>query len=144
RRRGPRGRAGTHAGRRTPVGHHAGARPRDAAGRGPARRGRPARRAQEAAAGDAMKKLDVTVITGMAGSGKSVALHALEDSGTYCVDNLPPELLAGLLALEHAHHGHRVAVAMDVRSVSTLPQVPRQLEQLRKSGVSVRSLFLDA
>lgn len=91
-----------------------------------------------------MKKLDVTVITGMAGSGKSVALHALEDSGTYCVDNLPPELLADLLALEHAHHGHRVAVAMDVRSATALPLVPRQLEQLRKSGVSVRSLFLDA
>jgi len=89
-------------------------------------------------------QLEVIVITGMAGSGKSVALHALEDAGYYCVDNLPPELLSHLMALEHAHHGHRVAVAMDVRSATALPLVPRQLEHLRREGVVVRSLFLDA
>jgi len=88
--------------------------------------------------------LEVIVITGMSGSGKSVALHALEDAGYYCVDNLPPELLGSFLALEHAHHGHRVALAMDVRSATGLPLVPRQLAQLRSSGVAVRSLFLDA
>ena len=37
--------------------------------------------------------LEIVLITGMSGSGKSVALHALEDAGYYCVDNLPPELL---------------------------------------------------
>ncbi len=88
--------------------------------------------------------LEVIVITGMSGSGKSVALHALEDAGYYCVDNLPPELLGAFTALEHAHHGHRAAVAMDVRSATALPLVPRQLEQLRAAGVAVRSLFLDA
>lgn len=88
--------------------------------------------------------LEVVVITGMSGSGKSVALHALEDAGYYCVDNLPPELLASFVALEHAHHGHRVAVAMDVRSATALPLVPRQLDRLREQGVQVRSLFLDA
>lgn len=88
--------------------------------------------------------LDVVVITGMAGSGKSVALHALEDAGYYCVDNLPPELLASFVALEHANHDHRVAVAMDVRSATALPLVPQQLERLREQGVQVRSLFLDA
>ncbi len=88
--------------------------------------------------------LEVIVITGMSGSGKSVALHALEDAGYYCVDNLPPELLGAFTALEHAHHGHRAAVAMDVRSATGLPLVPRQLEQLRAGGVAVRSLFLDA
>ncbi|BCN37786.1 nucleotide-binding protein [Alicycliphilus denitrificans] len=88
--------------------------------------------------------LEVVVITGMSGSGKSVALHALEDAGYYCVDNLPPELLSSFVALEHAHHGHRVAVAMDVRSATALPLVPRQLDRLREQGVQVRSLFLDA
>ena len=41
---------------------------------------------------------ELVVITGMSGSGKSIALHALEDAGYYCVDNLPPELLEPLLA----------------------------------------------
>ncbi|GAB2727103.1 RNase adapter RapZ [Melaminivora jejuensis] len=88
--------------------------------------------------------LEITVITGMSGSGKSVALHALEDAGYYCVDNLPPELLGAFVALEHARHGHRAAVAMDVRSATALPLVPRELAQLRRQGVAVRSLFLDA
>ncbi|WP_367065947.1 RNase adapter RapZ [Oryzisolibacter sp. LB2S] len=88
--------------------------------------------------------LEVVVITGMSGSGKSVALHALEDAGYYCVDNLPPELLTSFVALEHAHHGQRVAVAMDVRSATALPLVPQQLQRLREQGVIVRSLFLDA
>jgi len=43
--------------------------------------------------------LEIVVITGMSGSGKSVALHALEDAGYYCVDNLPPELLPAFVAL---------------------------------------------
>lgn len=88
--------------------------------------------------------LEVVVITGMSGSGKSLALRALEDSGYYCVDNLPPELLASFVALEHAHHGQRVAVAMDVRSATALPLVPQQLRRLREEGLQVHSLFLDA
>ena len=88
--------------------------------------------------------LDIVLITGMSGSGKSVALKALEDAGYYCVDNLPPELLSPFVALEHKHHGHRLAIAMDVRSATSLPQVPVQLEQMRKQGVTVHSLFLDA
>ncbi|SFE30124.1 UPF0042 nucleotide-binding protein [Paracidovorax konjaci] len=88
--------------------------------------------------------LEIVLITGMAGSGKSVALHALEDAGYYCVDNLPPELLAAFVALEHQHHGNRVAIAIDVRSATALPLVPQQLRRLRADGVIVHSLFLDA
>ncbi|GKS74535.1 RNase adapter RapZ [Acidovorax sp. SUPP950] len=88
--------------------------------------------------------LEVVLITGMAGSGKSVALHALEDAGYYCVDNLPPELLAAFVALEHQHHGNRIAIAMDVRSATALPLVPQELKRLRGEGVVVHSLFLDA
>jgi len=87
---------------------------------------------------------ELIVLTGMSGSGKSVALHALEDAGCYCVDNLPPALLPALMALEHVHPMQRIAVAMDVRSATALPLVPRQLEQLRQQGLLVQSLFLDA
>ncbi len=88
--------------------------------------------------------LDLVLITGMSGSGKSVALHALEDAGYYCVDNLPPELLTPFIALQHEQEATRVAIAMDVRSGVSLPIVPQQLEALRQDGVSLRSLFLDA
>ncbi|MDR6886834.1 MULTISPECIES: RNase adapter RapZ [Variovorax] len=88
--------------------------------------------------------LDLVLITGMSGSGKSVALHALEDAGYYCVDNLPPELLGPFIALQQAQEAKRVAIAMDVRSGVSLPIVPQQLEALRNDGVSLRSLFLDA
>jgi len=88
--------------------------------------------------------MELVLITGMSGSGKSVALHALEDAGFYCVDNLPPELLLDFVALEKKHQASRIAIAMDVRSASSLPLVPKQLEQLRNDGVSIKSLFLDA
>ena len=88
--------------------------------------------------------LDMVLITGMSGSGKSVALHALEDAGYYCVDNLPPELLLPFVALEKQHGAAKVAVAMDVRSATSLPLVPQQLQQLRREGVAVQSVFLDA
>ncbi len=88
--------------------------------------------------------LEVVLITGMSGSGKSVALHALEDAGYYCVDNLPPELLAPFIALQQQRRAARVAIAMDVRSGVSLPLVPQQLGSLRQNGVSLRSLFLDA
>jgi UPF0042 nucleotide-binding protein len=89
--------------------------------------------------------LDLVLITGMSGSGKSVALHALEDAGYYCVDNLPPELLTAFIALQHEQQTPRVAIAMDVRSGVSLPIVPQQLEALRRDGgISLRSLFLDA
>ena len=88
--------------------------------------------------------LQIVLITGMSGSGKSVVLRALEDAGFFCVDNLPPELLQPFVALEKAHKASRVAIAMDVRTATSLPLVPEQLAALRKQGVMIRSLFLDA
>jgi RNase adapter protein RapZ len=88
--------------------------------------------------------LDLVLITGMSGSGKSVALRALEDAGYYCVDNLPPELLLPFVQLEQANDGKHVAIAMDVRSATSLPLVPTQLRELHARGIGLRSLFLDS
>lgn len=88
--------------------------------------------------------LALVLITGMSGSGKSVALHALEDAGYYCVDNLPPELLMPFIALQQTQGATHVAIAMDVRSGVSLPIVPQQLETLKREGVALRSLFLDS
>lgn len=88
--------------------------------------------------------MEIILITGMSGSGKSVALHALEDSGYYCVDNLPPELLSSFVALKRPHNAPKLAIAMDVRSATSLPLVPQQLKELQAQGVTIQSLFLDA
>jgi len=88
--------------------------------------------------------LELILITGMSGSGKSVALNALEDAGYYCVDNLPPELLLPFITLQQERLVTRVAVAMDVRSAASLPQVPARMRALAKLGVKIKSLFLDS
>jgi RNase adapter protein RapZ len=88
--------------------------------------------------------MEIVLITGMSGSGKSVALNALEDDGFYCVDNLPPELLLQFVDLERKHNALRLAIAMDVRSAASLPLVPQQLSLLREEGVLVKLLFLDS
>jgi len=90
--------------------------------------------------------LDLVLVTGISGSGKSVALHALEDAGYFCVDNLPPELLRDFIAVERQREGgsRRVAVAVDVRSAGSLPNLLPLIEGLRQEGVAVRPYFLDA
>ena len=90
------------------------------------------------------QNLQVVLITGMSGSGKSVALHALEDAGFFCVDNLPPELLVPFVALERQHQALRVAIAIDVRTATSLPLLPEQFAVLQAQGLQVKSLFLDA
>ena len=88
--------------------------------------------------------MNIVIITGMSGSGKSVALHALEDIGYFCVDNLPPELLQDFVALEHKQQASHVAIATDARSGASLQRVTEQLQALRAQGHSVRAIFLDA
>ena len=93
-----------------------------------------------------MKKIrqELVLITGMSGSGKSVALHALEDAGYLCVDNLPPELLRSFVQLEQKRKEKRIAIAMDVRSAASLPLLPQELDLVRQKDVDVRMLFLEA
>lgn len=84
------------------------------------------------------------VISGLAGSGKSIALTVLEDSGYYCVDNLPASLLREVtLYLKESGH-QRTAVSIDARSRETLPLLPQQLADLKRQGMDVHLLFLEA
>ncbi len=87
---------------------------------------------------------EVILITGISGSGKSVALHALEDAGYFCVDNLPPELLRDFIHLEYERFTRSVAVAVDVRTASSLPGLVPLIDQLRGEGIRIHPLFLDA
>jgi len=84
------------------------------------------------------------LISGLSGSGKSVALKVLEDSGYYCVDNLPANLLAALVEhLQHAGYSN-IAVSIDVRSANSVQRLPPLLQQIKQQGVDVHVLFLDA
>jgi len=87
---------------------------------------------------------EVILVTGISGSGKSVALHALEDAGYFCVDNLPPELLRDYIRLEHERYTYRVAAAVDVRTAASLPHLVPLIDTLKKEGVRIRPIFLDA
>ncbi|TAN10390.1 MAG: RNase adapter RapZ [Burkholderiaceae bacterium] len=89
-------------------------------------------------------KTELVVITGMSGSGKSVALHALEDLGYYCVDNLPPELLKPFISLKEGTDADRLAISMDVRSTHSLAQLPLLLHSLGDGGIDLHMIFLDA
>ncbi len=86
----------------------------------------------------------IVLVTGLSGSGKSVAIRVLEDAGYYCVDNLPPQFLLELASyLDRTGH-HDVAVSVDARSEATLVDVPMMISTLRASGHDVRVLFLTA
>ena len=87
---------------------------------------------------------ELVLITGISGSGKSVALHALEDAGYFCVDNLPPELLREYMGLAHPRYTQRVAIAVDVRAARSLPVLVPLIDELRAEGIAIRPLFLDA
>ncbi len=89
-------------------------------------------------------QMQLLLLTGMSGSGKSIALNALEDLGYYCVDNLPAKLLPEVVDyLRDSSHPH-VAISIDVRSVETLPLLPQHLLVLRHSGIEVQLIYLEA
>jgi len=88
------------------------------------------------------------IVSGLSGSGKSVALDMLEDLDYYCVDNIPAGLLQGFIAYtvrtsETAYR--RTAVGLDVRNrPEDLAEVPHLVGSLRKSGIGCEMLFLRA
>ena len=88
--------------------------------------------------------MQLFLISGLSGSGKSIALKMLEDSGYYCVDNLPAELLPALTDNLRQAGKSDVAVSIDVRSGNSVQQLPQQIKHLKQSGMNVHLLFLDA
>jgi UPF0042 nucleotide-binding protein len=104
--------------------------------------GLPLAAAAPAAAGAAQMR--VILVTGMSGSGKSIALNVLEDIGYYCVDNLPANLLVEVVDFLAQSGYARVGVSVDVRSGPTLKELPASVVELRRRQVDLRVLFLDA
>lgn len=87
----------------------------------------------------------ILVVTGLSGSGKSTALRALEDSGYFCIDNLPVPLLGKLVELaEQAGDMSRIAVVVDAREGRFLGDLPKAISDLRKRAARVEVLYLDA
>jgi len=87
--------------------------------------------------------MDLLLIVGVSGSGKSVAIAALEDSGYYGVSNLPVSQLAGLLAHLKTAHQDRVAIVLDVKTEGIAGIAPA-IAAARRDGWTVRFLYLDA
>jgi UPF0042 nucleotide-binding protein len=87
----------------------------------------------------------IVVITGMSGSGKSTAIRALEDSGWFCIDNLPAPLLPKVTELSApGGEDKKLAFVIDVREGRFLADAPRVLDEARRSGHQVEVLFLDS
>ena len=88
--------------------------------------------------------MQLFLISGLSGSGKSVALKTLEDSGFYCVDNLPAELLSSLVEHLLPAGYSNIAVSIDVRSANSVQRLPELMLQLMQKNLAVHLLFLDA
>ncbi|OXB92918.1 RNase adapter RapZ [Parageobacillus galactosidasius] len=91
--------------------------------------------------------IQMVIITGMSGAGKTVAMHSFEDLGFFCVDNLPPTLLPKFLELmkESGNKMNKVALVMDLRSRDFFDSLFTALDELtEQSWVTPQILFLDA
>ena len=98
------------------------------------------------AAGESSALIDLVIITGFSGAGKSTAMAVFEDEGYFCVDNLPSEMIRALVEL-FMHTGSKVqraAVVSDVRGGTYFEGFASMLDGLRTTGVKHRVLFLDA
>ena len=87
--------------------------------------------------------MEVVIITGMSGAGRSTAAHVLEDSNWYVVDNLPPAMLLPLIKEVEGEH-QKVAVVIDVRSRAFFEELAQSLSALKQMQINVRILFLDS
>jgi UPF0042 nucleotide-binding protein len=93
-----------------------------------------------------VKRTPITIVTGRSGSGKSTALAAFEDSGYYCVDNMPVALLPGFLdlSLDNADAFSGLVFGMDLRENSFIGQYESILDTLKEMGFHFRIIFLEA
>lgn len=94
--------------------------------------------------GYSLSDMQLIIISGLSGSGKSIALNVLEDAHFYCVDNLPATLLNETVTLLFGSGYRHVAVSIDARSGAALHELPASMRALREQGMDVRLLFLDA
>ena len=88
--------------------------------------------------------MDLVLVTGLSGSGKSVVLRHLEDIGYYCVDNLPANLLEPLITEMNRATYPRLAISIDARSSADFEKLHDQIVNMRAQGRAVHSLFLTA
>ncbi len=90
--------------------------------------------------------MELLIVTGLSGAGKSLAIHALEDIGFFCMDNIPAGLLAKLMefAQQSENTLERMAVVLDIRGNRSAEEIQTALRQLREQQVTLRVLFLDA
>jgi UPF0042 nucleotide-binding protein len=89
--------------------------------------------------------LQLVLISGLSGSGKSIALNVIEDAGYYCVDNLPATLLPELVAELQREGYDRAAVAIDMRAGASIAALPKHLRDLQGDpSIDLRFVFLDA
>jgi UPF0042 nucleotide-binding protein len=89
-----------------------------------------------------LRLMELVLISGLSGSGKSVALHLLEDAGYYCVDNLPVIMLTVLVRMLKEEKIRKVAVAIDARSGHGIELLPKRLHLLKEDGIRHTFLFL--
>lgn len=90
--------------------------------------------------------MDLIIVTGMSGAGKSNAIHCMEDLGYYCVDNMPPKLMDDFIALANNTSGDfkKVAFVVDIRGGQFFNDLKDSLESLDAQGVEYRIMFLEA
>ena len=90
--------------------------------------------------------MNLLIVTGLSGAGKSLAMHALEDIGFFCIDNIPANLLAKLMefAQQSENTLERVAVVLDIRGGKSSEDILNALGQLKAGRVNYKILFLDA
>jgi RNase adapter protein RapZ len=90
--------------------------------------------------------LDIIIITGLSGSGKSFAIRALEDNGFFCVDNLPALLIPKFIDLCHGYQEEirRIALGVDLRGGQFLQALPQVLSDMRGADHHVQVVFFDA
>jgi len=92
------------------------------------------------------ERLHLVVVTGLSGSGKSTAIHVLEDLGFYCIDNMPVALIPRFVELWESSREEvtRVVLGIDVRERHFLAEFPRVCQELRQAGVLLEVLYLEA
>ncbi|MBU6467691.1 MAG: RNase adapter RapZ [Betaproteobacteria bacterium] len=86
----------------------------------------------------------IILISGLSGSGKTVALRALEDSGFFSMDNLPVPFALEIISRLIARGEHKIAVTLDARSGEDITQLPLTLSKLKENNWQAHFIFLDA